>query len=115
MDCIYVYTIQNKGVDMNNSKLRVSRTSLKGVSMNNLTTLSKWGNSLALRIPKSFLEVHNLKDGDTLAIESKGESIILTKQRTIKRYKPQDILGGFHTASEMSEMNWGKPQGSEVW
>ena len=81
----------------------------------NSTTISKWGNSLGLRIPKVVIDAHGLQDGDTITIETEGTSIILQKQRTIKKYELSDILGAFHTADEVNEIDWGKSQGNEVW
>lgn len=81
----------------------------------NSTTISKWGNSLGLRIPKAVIDAHGLQDGDTITIESEGTAIILQKKRTIKKHELADILGSFHTTDEVSEIDWGKPQGNEIW
>jgi antitoxin component of MazEF toxin-antitoxin module len=44
------------------------------------TTVSKWGNSMALRIPKSVLEENMLHEGSQVEIISKDGKIILEPQ-----------------------------------
>lgn len=46
------------------------------------STISKWGNSLALRLPKEAVERANLHDGDEVAIiEDRGRLILDPKAR----------------------------------
>jgi antitoxin MazE len=44
------------------------------------TTVSKWGNSMALRIPKSILDENKLQEGSQVEIISKDGKIILEPQ-----------------------------------
>ena len=45
------------------------------------TTVSKWGNSMALRIPKSILDQNKLQEGSQVEIISKDGKIILEPQQ----------------------------------
>ncbi len=46
------------------------------------STISKWGNSLALRLPKEAIERANLHDGDEVTIiEDRGRLILDPKTR----------------------------------
>jgi antitoxin MazE len=38
--------------------------------------VSKWGNSLAVRLPKAVVEALRLKEGDTLAIQVSGARVL---------------------------------------
>lgn len=44
------------------------------------TTVCKWGNSMALRIPKSILDENKLEEGSQVEIISKDGKIILEPQ-----------------------------------
>ena len=48
------------------------------------TTIAKWGNSLAIRLPAKLVERMNLKVGDELNIDIKGDKILLSPVKFIK-------------------------------
>lgn len=73
--------------------------------------LKKWGNSLAIRIPKAFLEQAKLREGMPVEIYMKGDSIVLspvefTLQELLKNIKPSNLHRSIDT---------GRPTGREVW
>lgn len=41
------------------------------------TTISRWGNSLAVRIPKAVLDATELHEGDEVLIGSEGGRIVI--------------------------------------
>lgn len=43
--------------------------------------VSKWGNSLGLRIPQWIAEQAQISEGVTVELEVKGQSIIIIKQK----------------------------------
>jgi len=50
--------------------------------------ISKWGNSLGLRIPKIAVEALDLSDNDIVSIETKGNLIVIKptkKQLTLEK------------------------------
>lgn len=47
--------------------------------------VSKWGNSLALRLPAAVVEVLGLKEGDDIEIVVAGERIFEVKKLATKR------------------------------
>ncbi len=47
--------------------------------------LNKWGNSLALRIPSSFLENLGLSQDSKLKLSIKDEKLIIEKQKDLKQ------------------------------
>lgn len=46
--------------------------------------LSQWGNSQGIRLPKSIIELFNLKTGDDLGMEVKNNQLIITPLRKRK-------------------------------
>ena len=42
-------------------------------------TISRWGNSLGIRIPKAALEAAHLQEGDHVVFESRDGTLVLLK------------------------------------
>lgn len=76
-------------------------------------TISRWGNSLALRLPKFVTEEVKLVEGESVKIEIDDGSIRVTPTR--KRFKLADLLKGETRKDAKREYDWGKPKGEEVW
>lgn len=55
--------------------------------------ISKWGNSLAVRIPSSIVRSTHLYEGIDLEIEKDGEKIVL-KPAKEKKYSLDSLLSG---------------------
>ena len=51
------------------------------------TTIQKWGNSQAVRIPKSILDLLVLKENDSVDISTKDDAIIIKKASRRRRAK----------------------------
>ena len=80
-----------------------------------IATIRRWGNSSAVRIPRQVLDQANLEEGtDVEIILAKEGEITLRAVR--KRKSIQELFadydGGF---LQTEELDWGKPQGNEVW
>jgi antitoxin MazE len=75
------------------------------------TIVSKWGNSLAVRLPRHIAEEVNLVEGSSVRVEIEDGSLRLTPAR--KRFKLSELLEG--EPSKTKEFDWGKPVGDEVW
>ena len=76
--------------------------------------VQKWGNSLALRIPKSFaLETH-IKQGASVDISlEKGKLVI--KPIPEKKYTLDDLLSRITKQNIHKEVDTGQIVGREVW
>ncbi len=48
-------------------------------------TVSKWGNSLGIRIPIAIAEALSIKNGDYVDYEIKNNSVILRKEKSTKQ------------------------------
>ena len=77
------------------------------------TTVSKWGNSLALRLPRHVAEGAKLTEGQTVEFEVSADSLIVRPTR--KRFKLADLLANYKKSHAHEETDWGKPEGDEVW
>lgn len=78
-------------------------------------TIRRWGNSAAVRIPRDILSQANLEEGTNVEfILTEEKEIMLRAVR--KRQTIQEIFAGYNGGFLQSEeINWGKPQGEEVW
>lgn len=81
----------------------------------NTVTVSRWGNSLGLRIPRGMLDAAGLMEGDRMFMEASEGVITIRKARVIKRHNLADMLAGFSSADVEPLEDWGEPQGREVW
>ncbi len=79
-------------------------------------TIQKWGNSLAVRIPKAFAEQAKIREGTTLEVSVEEGRVILTpkKPRTSK-YTLEEMLAGITDDNMHEAVDWGAPVGKEIW
>ena len=77
------------------------------------TRISKWGNSLGVRIPKAYASEAGIEDGTEVEISMVGGQIVLTV--TAPEYLLADLTGGLKATNRRPETDWGKPEGREVW
>lgn len=76
--------------------------------------LQKWGNSLALRIPKPFAEDMGVREGTAVQLSvSEGRLVAAPIRRRKTRLK--DLLAGVTKANLHDEVDTGRPMGREVW
>jgi len=78
------------------------------------TQIKKWGNSLALRIPKLFALDVNLKPNKMVDISINKGSIIITPIGE-KKYSLGKLLKGVSKNSLHGEFDTGAPVGKEIW
>jgi len=78
------------------------------------TKIKKWGNSLALRIPKSFALNANLRQDELVDISIDKERIIITPIGG-KEYSLEELLEGVSEDNLHGEFDTGIPVGKEIW
>ena len=76
--------------------------------------IKKWGNSHGIRIPKEYLDSLGITPETPLSIEISGNTIVICKKRSHKTLEERVAESGVPLRFS-NEINWGKPQGSEVW
>jgi len=78
------------------------------------TKIKKWGNSLALRIPKLLALDVNLKQNELVNLSIDKDSIIITPISE-KKYSLEKLLKGVSKNNLHGEFDTGAPVGKEVW
>src|SRR5437588_9760304 len=74
--------------------------------------IQKWGNSLALRIPKSFAAHSNFEQGSVVdLLLDNGRMIVEAKE---KDYSLEELLARVTKNNLHSEIDFGAPVGKEV-
>ena len=73
--------------------------------------VSKWGASLAVRIPKPIAEQWGVQEGSAIEIVPRGDQVVLRK----KSYDLADMLAEMTPDNLHPEQDSGPPQGAEDW
>lgn len=79
-----------------------------------LTRVQKWGNSLALRIPKAFAADAQLAD-DTVVEISLVDGQIVIKPVSVPRWTLDTLLAGVNSSNLHHETDTGDAVGNEIW
>ena len=78
------------------------------------TKIKKWGNSLALRIPKSFALNAKLRQNELVDLSIDKDKIIITPIGE-KEYSLDELLEGVSESNLHGEFDTGVPVGKEIW
>ena len=79
-----------------------------------LATVSKWGNSRALRIPKELALESGLDFGSKVELILKdGELRIVPIKEP--RYTLEELVAQITPENRHGEIDWGPPVGKEIW
>ena len=75
--------------------------------------VTRWGNSLAVRIPKALAEQTDLREGSEVELSvADGALAIRPKPRS---YSLEELLEQVTPENCHDEIDWGEPQGKEAW
>ncbi|MGD8563324.1 MAG: AbrB/MazE/SpoVT family DNA-binding domain-containing protein [Desulfarculaceae bacterium] len=78
------------------------------------TLVSKWGHSLAVRLPRHITAQTGIREGDSVEITANADGLVV-----ISPARPQYNLGSLvkkiNSKNVHKELTWGAPQGREVW
>ena len=77
------------------------------------TKVQKWGNSLALRIPKSFALNMDIKQNELVDL-SIGDGKLIITPITEKEYSLKELLAGVSEDNLHGEFDTGIPVGKEL-
>jgi antitoxin MazE len=78
------------------------------------TSVAKWGNTPAIRIPKAVMEKANLHEGDSVNFEVEAPGIVVIRAARVLP-SLDDLVRAITPQNRHSETDWGEPQGNEVW
>ena len=76
--------------------------------------IQKWGNSLALRIPKSFATHSKIEQGSVVDLSLDNGRMIVEPAKE-QEYSLEELLAQVTKRNLHSEVDFGMPVGKEVW
>ena len=81
------------------------------------TEFLKWGNSLALRVPKVFAQELGATEGKSaeMTVENGVMLVRVAKPRRRRRYVLEHLTHAITKENCHGETDWGPPRGNEVW
>jgi antitoxin MazE len=78
------------------------------------TTIQKWGNSLAVRIPKALARDIQLENGSVVNLAVREGKVIIEPAKKPK-YQLDDLLKGVTKKNSHRSVDTGPAVGREVW
>ncbi len=82
--------------------------------MKTTSSVKKWGNSLAVRIPTVVAQDLGLSENSSVQIFSDG-NIATIKPKKRKKVSLDKLVAAITPDNLHKEVNWGKPVGREIW
>ena len=76
-----------------------------------VTSVSQWGTSLAIRIPKAVAQQWGVGKGTTVEIAPEGDNLVLRK----RTYDLETMLSQITPENLHNEADWGPARGAEAW
>ena len=74
--------------------------------------IQKWGNSLAVRVPKSFAVETSIVEGSTVDMTIEDGTLVLRPDGSLRL---EDLLDKVTAENIHDEFDFGQPAGKEVW
>lgn len=76
--------------------------------------IQKWGNSLAVRIPKALAEMVEFSDGREVEL-SVEEGRMIVQLAPTRRYTLEELVAGITAENRHDEIGTGSSVGNEAW
>lgn len=80
-----------------------------------LAKVQKWGNSLALRIPKTLADEIGVQRESPVNISVHDHAIVIELARKTAKYDLNQRLNDVTPENQQSEVKTGDPAGKEIW
>lgn len=78
------------------------------------TNVARWGNSLAVRLPRVVAEQAGLREGEPLEVRvTESGDVVLSRAR--RRYTLDELVSKITPENRHEETDWGPPVGKEIW
>jgi antitoxin MazE len=77
----------------------------------------RWGNSLALRVPKAFAEEIGAAEGRPAEMTAENGALVIkmAKRKRRRRYDLESLINAITEENRHPETEWGPPVGNEAW
>lgn len=79
------------------------------------SSIKKWGNSLAVRLPMPLLKSTDLQEGTAVEISMSGPNIIIQPINEPDEYELASLVEKITDENLHAEIDTGKPVGNEIW
>lgn len=80
-----------------------------------VTKVKKWGNSLAVRLPREVTSYLNIKEDGEVSFEKQGGNFVLKVINKKKKLNLKDLCKQITPENRYEEIDWGEPVGKEIW
>jgi antitoxin MazE len=77
------------------------------------TTIQKWGNSLAVRIPRPFAEEVRLAENTTVDLSVRGGKLVIVPADP--ELSLDSLVEQINDNNRHAEVSTGEPIGNEIW
>lgn len=74
--------------------------------------ITKWGNSLGIRVPKEVATRMGLSEGSRVDVTTEGDRIVITARQPV--YRLDELLTGMTPEAMHEAFDWGPDVGDEV-
>lgn len=75
----------------------------------------RWGNSLALRVPKAFAQEVGASDGKAAELTVENGALVVRVAKKRRHYSLGSLIDGVTEENRHAAADWGAPRGNEVW
>ena len=75
--------------------------------------ITRWGNSLAVRIPKALAEQTSIREGSEVDLSVADGTLTIRPRARV--YSLDELLAQVTPENRHEETDWGEPRGKEVW
>ncbi len=75
--------------------------------------VKRWGNSLGLRIPKQVVKKYGIVDGSQFELKTEEDKIILKPIEKVPTL--EELMAQITEENQHNEIDFGKPEGKEIW
>ena len=76
------------------------------------TQVVKWGNSLAVRIPKAVAQEARVREGDSIVIEALDGQIRVRRAERVPTL--EELVAQITPENRYEETKWGRDRGEEI-
>jgi len=77
--------------------------------------IQKWGNSLALRIPKAFANETHIENNSVVDLSIKGDLLIISPVQEIENYSLSSLLSEINDENIHESIDFGSAVGKELF
>ena len=79
------------------------------------THVKKWGNALAVRLPRQLVKRFNLFDGSSVKVSPESVGIVIRLEKKVVIPSLAELARRITSTNRPALIGWGKRRGREVW